>query len=186
MNKENIGDIIRTRKSMEATGKQLSELLNTYTMAQVARDRTAQTEVQAFVEVGQFLIARKAEFKGQWENWLTEYFPQSQHTACRWMRATTWYLSKGELAHALGVNSVAALMRASLTDQRPRVGDVVEFTLALALRYLKPLQRLDEASVFALPQADQVALRAALEPTRMLCDKLPKDHFTQSQIETSS
>lgn len=181
MNTVSMAVIRREQIALERAAKTLKDLLAVYEQTKRLRDRAAQDEVFAFLEIGIFLLnAREKSRHGQWEQWLAEQF-SSVSTGGRYMRVTRKFAEKVDGVWVLkapaleDLNGVAALMRLAGENlgDKARASAAVEWAIDVALRWARPPQWLSVEAALARPIGEQHALKLALEPTHALYEALP-------------
>jgi hypothetical protein len=89
----------------------------------------------------------------------------SQRTAYNWMKAACW--AEENLQVFANLRSVAQLyILAGIipAPEQPEVQTEPAFSLAIALRYVKPISRLNRDAVLRLPPNEQQQIREALKP----------------------
>jgi hypothetical protein len=179
-----IAVVRREQKDMEAAGKRLKERIATYEYAKKRRDEAAMDEVQAYVEIGEELMACKQALRQardretavlQWLQWLAQYYPHSARTAQRCMQITTWVKDPANASHVADLNSVAALARAAGVETRARAGEAREFvfTFQVAKRLLTAIEQVKPDDILKLTPIELQTLRQPLEHAHHLYLSLP-------------
>lgn len=167
-----LNESLAIERELKVLQGQFKECLATYELTKRRTDEAGANEVQAFIDVGKKICAINERMEhGKWLDWVATNLKRSVDTARRWMRGARWAEANAE--HVPHVVSVAMLMRLCGEDRRERVSSDQQFTLALALRLIAPLRKLDIDKVRALPLDEQARLHSELQPIESILKALP-------------
>jgi hypothetical protein len=110
--------------------------------------------------------AKKLKGHGRFLPWLEVTLPNVSTRTCQnWMRAARWSAENAQRFALLeSVSQLYCLAGIIPEAQAPEVRSEPAFSLAIAMRYVKPLGRLSVDQALRLPVDEQQALRSALEP----------------------